>query len=657
MIGGTVLVVFVSLAGVLIAQNADSKTERARRFEVRGRVVDENDDAVQGVLIRVEAASSDVPLPAQRSQIFTDDRGAFKLSLGAGKYYILASPSQGMDNQREIHTDGTSGAPYGQTYYPSTANKAAAVPMVADADSDTSTLVIRLLRQPSVPLAASAPAGQDPASVEGVVINEVTGAPLPRVHVSLWNFDDGVHRDYGAMTNPDGTFSIRGMPAATYGILLNRAGFANPRACCTSVTLRSGEHRRDVKLPLSPSGAIAGRVLNSDGEPVEYAMVGARGGSGWQGSQTDSHGRFRISGLLPGIYRLDTSAPMSTHPPSFPPEIGADTAVPIHYIRSDYPGTVEVQSGSEAGGIEMRLARTPVVRVSGRVTGASQAADISLSVNNRFGGFSDIARADGTFAWWGLDPGEYIIRAWEGIGALDWGLDGARARNSALTTITVAGANVDNVELHIRPPSNISGRVEYETGEAQPYASERWLRLSAVDRNGVGAAALSADGHFTLKPLLPGRYRVMCDCGRPSYVKSIRLESSQIQGDVLDLSDGPERATLRVLVSSRFGEVSGTVQADRSAMAGLKVALVAFGRKDDGPTRFTSIDAGGRYLFDSVVPGEYKLVVLDVGDVLVQGLELSNPVIETVKVLAGESIIRNPGIVSGLPTIRTEDRR
>jgi hypothetical protein len=60
----------------------------------------------------VEAASSDVPLPARRSQIFTDDRGAFKLSLGAGKYSILASSSQGMDNQREIHTDGTSGAPY-----------------------------------------------------------------------------------------------------------------------------------------------------------------------------------------------------------------------------------------------------------------------------------------------------------------------------------------------------------------------------------------------------------------------------------------------------------------------------------------------------------------------------------------------------------------
>jgi hypothetical protein len=123
------------------------------------------------------------------------------------------------------------------------------------------------------------------------------------------------------------------------------------------------------------------------------------------------------------------------------------------------------------------------------------------------------------------------------------------------------------------------------------------------------------------------------------------LGSSPIQGDVLNLSDGPERATLRVLVSSRFGAISGMVQGDGSAIANWKVALVAIGLKDDGPTRFTRLDAGGRYLFDSVVPGAYKLAVVDNGDRLVQGLEQANAVIETVKVLASESTIRNLSIL------------
>jgi protocatechuate 3,4-dioxygenase beta subunit len=652
MIGRTIPLVFVGLAGVVTAQVAPTqtvapKTEKEQRFKVLGRAVDESDDAVQGVLIRVEPARSDGPLPAQRFPPFTDEHGEFSLSLGRGEYYIMASPIGGTDNRAEIHTDGSSGGPYGLTYYPSTVNRAAAVPVaVVGASSNTASLVIRLLRQPAGPVAASTPAAQKSASVQGMVINQLTGAPLARVHVSLWNSDDGAHRDYGAMTNLDGILSITDMPPVTYGVGIHRAGFANPRACCTSVTLRAGEQMRGLKLLLVPSGAIAGRVLGPDGEPAEDISVFVCGKSGLQSSQTDEQGRFRIAGLLPGGYRLEASPRTWTHP-SKPPELPSDGPPPTRWGPARYPGAVEVQAGSETGSIEVRLARTPVVRVRGRATGVPQGTAISLSVNSRFGGFSDIAKADGTFAWWNLDPGEYLIRAWEGIGSLDLVVDGARPRNLALTTITVADANIDDLELRIRPPSEISGQVEYEIGTSEPHPPERWLRLAALDQNGGGAATLSADGHFTLNPILPGRYKVMCDCGRPAYVKSMWLGSAQIAGDVLDLSEGPDTATLRVLLSSAFGAISGTVQGDRVAMAGLKVALVALSPRHGDPPRFADIDVSGLYSFDSIVPGEYKLAVVDDNDLLIQGadgLEQYRPVIELVKVLAGENIIRNPSI-------------
>jgi hypothetical protein len=267
-----------------------------------------------------------------------------------------------------------------------------------------------------------------------------------------------------------------------------------------------------------------------------------------------------------------------------------------------------------------------------------------LSVNSRFGGFTDFAKADGTFEWWTLDPGEYVIRAWEGSGSVDMAVDGARPRNSALMTITVADINVDNIELRIRLPSDISGQVEYEIGGAEPRAPERRLRLAALDGNGGGAAILRADGYFSLNALLPGRYRVMCDCGSPAYVKSMWLGSAQIQGDILDLSEGPDRAALRVLLSSRFGAISGTVQGDRASMTNLKVALVPVSPGNDRPPRFAGIDVGGRYSFDSVVPGRYKLAVVDDSDMLLQGadgLDPYGPVVEMVNVEAGGSTIQN----------------
>ena len=69
------------------------------------------------------------------------------------------------------------------------------------------------------------------------------------------------------------------------------------------------------------------------------------------------------------------------------------------------------------------------------------------------------------------------------------------------------------------------------------------------------------------------------------------------------------------------------------------------------PPELPLVGGGGQLVtgarLDSVVPGEYKLAVVDDGDLLIQGadgLEHYNQVIEMVKVLAGESTIRNPRI-------------
>jgi hypothetical protein len=137
----------------------------------------------------------------------------------------------------------------------------------------------------------------------------------------------------------------------------------------------------------------------------------------------------------------------------------------------------------------------------------------------------------------------------------------------------------------------------------------------------------------------------------PAYVKSMWPGSAGIEGDILLPERGPDSATLRVLSSSRSGAISGTVQGDRVAITGLKVALVAVSAGHDGPPGFADIDADididGRYSFGSVVPGEYELAAVDDGDLLIQGadgLEQYRPAIVPVKVLAGGTLIRNPSI-------------
>lgn len=627
----------------------DVRIEMARRYAIAGRVVDENGDPLQGALVRAEMASSGetaLAPPAQGSRfpILTDDRGEFQLSVAPGRYYISANSPGGLDNQPEIRTDGTSGAPYERTYYPSAPDKTTAVAVAAPADDDPVALLIRLQRQPAAPLTVSPPAGQEPASLGGVVTNEVTGAGVPRVHISLWAFV--TQRKYGAMTDADGKFSITGMPEGTYGMLTTRAGFATPPGSGIQVKLRAGERKEDLRLPLRPTGSITGRVMDATGEPVEFATVYASGGSGLFGSLADGQGRFRIGGLPPGSFRLEAASAAEARPAA-PPEIRTDGTVETHYGPSYFPAAVNVKAGGESGGIEIRLPRTRLVRVGGQVTGVPRGARIGLSVNDRRGGFSDSPKTDGSFEWW-LNPGKYVVSAREGSGP-EFGGESRAA--SAPVGITVGDADIDNLELRILPPSDIQGRVEHESGEAQPPAAKRWLRLPAMDRMGGGASALSADGSFTLLNLLPGRYRVMCDWVPQAYVKSMRLGSTEIQGDILDLSSGSGGAALTVVVSSRFGSISGTVQGDRAAAAGLRVALVAVTPGYVRPPQFADIGADGRYSFDSVVPGDYKLAVVAANDLVIQGadsLAEYEPVVETfdtATVRAGESTTRDPKIL------------
>jgi hypothetical protein len=78
----------------------------------------------------------------------------------------------------------------------------------------------------------------------------------------------------------------------------------------------------DAKLPERPNGTMAGRVLNSAGEPLLGAVVyvGPVGGNGpSQSGAVDSNGYFKVDGLESGVYRVSAGMPgYITLPPPTP---------------------------------------------------------------------------------------------------------------------------------------------------------------------------------------------------------------------------------------------------------------------------------------------------------------------------------------------------
>ena len=461
-----------------------------------------------------------------------------------------------------------------------------------------------------------APPEEKPASVEGVVTQSVSGAPLARVQVHLMESakDDGPV--YAASTGADGKFSIANIPKGIYTVTAKRTGYVMSAGRdgrrAFDIVLQPGDKKDDLAVKLTPTGAVSGRVTGVENVPMEGSAVTADDGTG-EGplSTTDANGNFRIGGLAPGKYRVRAGQEFVP----FTPEIRTDGTEEIHYSPTYFPNAlepaaatrVEVRPDGEASGIAIQMVRTPLVFVRGVVLGAPRNANIQVLIgaNGRFnvGG----VKQDGTFQIPNLNPGKYRLFA-------NANLAGQRLR-STVVDVEVADKSVDRIELRMMPPISISGKFDFDDERPKTRTPPPALRL--VDL--IGGAqpergAAHEDGSFTVTDLLPGLYRVALS--RPGiFVRSLRLGMDTTEGNLLDLRNGASGGLLSVVVSSAVGEVTGVVHDSDGPVAHARVALSLSDPITERPAvSFTTADASGNYRFGDLAPGKYRLVAVDDGD-------------------------------------------
>jgi len=520
--------------------------------------------------------------------------------------------------------------------------------------------VFLLALSPAFGQTPTSAATDKPASVEGVVVNSLTGEPLPRVHVLLsgMNMDP---RQYGAISTADGKFSITDIVPGKYVPTARRVGFVAPPSSYVTETLdlKAEDKKTDLKLKLIPTSAITGHITDSEGAPVEGANVTAENSGITQSSTTDDKGEYRIGGLAPGKYRV--KAGIRNQVP-LGPETRTDGTEEINHATTYYPGSVdartssrvEVRAAVEVSGVDIRLARYPWIRVSGHVIGLPPG--VVGTVNAQLGmfyGTNGMLHKDGSFEIWRLDPGKYTLTA-------SWNNSDRLKLQSTKTMIEVAGSNIENVEIRILPPVNLAGHLEFDDDQArqipqpprqiaqpQPsrprYTQQRTVFLSELGTRSMGAspAVVGPDDTFTLTNVPPSRYRVEVTPGG-AYVKSVRLGSVATDGPVLDLSQGAS-GDLSLLLSSATGSVSGIVQDDSAA--GARIVLVPADGDFLQPRRYAVAQADGSYSFTGLPPGPYQIVAVQESDndlVMQQnGIDFYEGLMDDIEVHSGDKITKD----------------
>jgi len=498
------------------------------------------------------------------------------------------------------------------------------------------------------------------ASISGRVTNSAMGAPILHAHVSLW----GDRQRYGALTGVDGRFSITQLPGGQYLVSVDAPGFQSPPSFwdvpTNRLALRPTERKDDFNLTLTPFGAISGRVIDAEGLPRQGMAISALSVEGvTEGGISDPDGQYRISNLPPGKYRVQ-AAPGSSG--NLPPEIRSDGTTEVHYAPTYYPDSLTIESavrldvppGSERTGINIRLVRTPIVALRGTVSGIPPGEpDVHISVRKveppLVGGkslrrmFADQRRVnpDGSFVIWRLDPGTYILTAKsyrEG-----WA--------SVPSETNVAGSDIGGVAMRLIQLSDISGRILFDDDGARfpptpPNASlaqNPQISLQGQAGNALFYSVVAADGSFHLKRVQPDQYSVRLSWG--TYVKSMRLGSTNIEGPILDLRNGFEDAALTVTASSATGQISGVVRNATGPVAYARIALLS--EMEEIPTGpfVLSARSDGTYTFTDLIPGRFKLLALDAGVVNARAirdhLEDYADSIETVEIHPGDRLTRD----------------
>lgn len=509
--------------------------------------------------------------------------------------------------------------------------------------------------------------GGRPGSIHGVVVNDITGAPVSGARVEVMGVQAGRVLARSVRTDAKGTFRFDSLPPGSgYQLVVTGEGL-QPIAHgqrswddpWVPLTLEPGQQLRDVRIGVRLPAAIRGRVVDSRGGGLAGASVRAMAPAYKEGRRvlveeqstvTNSSGNYQFPDISPGVYYIRAlprnndpttglllSEPAELDRPAGPRTFftGEPEGHPLTYFPSsttaDSARAVTAVSGETVNNIDITVVRVRTSRVQGSITHYATGTPLTSgqvvmqrpgsSPQSNWTRISEVK--NGQFDIRAVLPGPYIawVRATEN-GVPLWGR----------MPVEVVGGKTLQIDLKASSASMISGRITLEGAETtEPDFTRLSVHLvpdvlapidGTLSRAEFELPALAAtpdkDGQFTLRDAPPWSYRVIVAPGfRTSsnvpielgrvYVKSIRNGDTDIANNGLQVSDA-FTGSLDIVLASDSGGLDGRVlNENRQETARARVALVPDARQRIDLYFSMIATSTGRFQFQGVPPGSYKV--------------------------------------------------
>ena len=410
-------------------------------------------------------------------------------------------------------------------------------------------------------LALAAALGQQivPGHVlEGTVTDSVTGAPISGAVVIVSAAGKTAYR---STSDTNGSFRIDGVLDGDYRTDFSATGFVAPAmnsAVTRQVRMRGSNVRADVKLV--PAGAVSGRVLDPDEQPVPGAEVTLQvaGSLVAQTVRTDATATFHFGRVSPGSYFLDALPPKELKAPK---PVGGEI---FGWMRTFYPNTPEkasaarigVAAGGNLSGQNIRLRAVPVHRTGGVVFTdrgePARNAKLTLVLDNEvpIRETYTFTAPDGSFAFPGIHDGGWRLSATA---------ETEGKKTSAFSWLQVAGRSIDNIELHLASPFTVQATVELPGDPNKPGGCVVLAPEGGGSGDEVGQDCSGMRG-LSFPKVFERSYRVFPIVPPPGdyYLSSIKLGEQDVLGEAVDFRPGSP--PIRVIYGSNGGVLKGRVE-------------------------------------------------------------------------------------------------
>jgi hypothetical protein len=291
---------------------------------------------------------------------------------------------------------------------------------------------------------------------------------------------------------------------------------------------------------MPPTGVIAGRITERNGEPAVRASVqayqsiyrdGKRTFAPVQSTTTNDLGEYRLFRLPAGRYFVAATLGKADVYGSASNYITRDTVliqenfltpsvvrrllddgsiqeeawVPIYYPSTTEPEnatSLEVTTGATMNGVNIAVAPTPVRRVRGQVVvPPGTNVRVHILTLGPLDGLGSKSVTGPSFEFTGMKPGSYVLFAEDG-----------RNYASAPMPIEVGDRDVENLRIGVRPKLTLTGRVTLENS-ASENAGPGDARPVIVLHQGSASLPMSTarpdpnTGAFVINNVSPGEYQ------------------------------------------------------------------------------------------------------------------------------------------------------